>query len=290
MIHTATAGALICLLTLSLSALSQIPDKVGSLLSADRAAARLSASEGPHKALLSITDRNSVIYSRSAVNGLDYLKNRPNIPDVMTWRPTFAAISKSMEWGVTSGPIEFQRVGAIKRYGEYVTVWKRDRKSNWKIALRAQVEHYGGHSESGGLKLIEPDDAAYVKHRSEARLQQRKDIILSNDKLFSTVLKSNNELAYEEFLADDAKLLFPWQSPMIGKKSILTFLKEQEVEVITVPEQVDRSYSGELAYSYGSATVVHRDHRDPETHNYIRIWQLQPDFQWRVIIELLFER
>lgn len=289
MTHTASAGILFCLLTLSLSALSQIPDKVGSLLSADRAAARISASEGPHKALLSIADRNSVIFSRSAVNALDYLNNRPNIPDVLTWRPTFAAISKSMEWGVTSGPIAFQRIGAIKRYGEYLTVWKRDRRGIWKMALRAQVERRG-ESDETGLTLIEPDDAAYVKHRSEARLQQRKDIILSNDKLFSTVLKSNNELAYEEFLADDARLLFPWQPAQTGKESILSFLKKQEIEVVTVPEQVDRSYSGELAYSYGSATVTHRDQQEPQEHNYIRIWQLQPDFQWRVIIELLFER
>lgn len=289
MTHTARAGVLFCLLTLSFSALSQIPDKVGSLLSADRAAARISASEGPHQALLSIADRNSIVFSRSAVNALEYLNNRPNIPDVLTWRPTFAAISKSMEWGVTSGSIAFQRVGAVRRYGEYLTIWKRDRKGIWKIALRAQVEHHG-ESDGLGLTLIEPNDAAYVKHRSEARLQQRKDIILSNDKLFSTVLRSNNELAYEEFLADDARLLLPWQSPKVGKASILDFLKEQDMEVITEPEQVDRSYSGELAYSYGSATVTHRGQEAPQAHNYVRIWQLQPDFQWRVIIELLFER
>ena len=281
----------ICLLihfaAVPVSSFAQLLGKVGSLLSADRTAARLSATEGPHAALLSIVDRNSIFFTPSPVSALEYLNNRPNIPDVLTWKPTYAAVSKSMEWGVTAGPLSFQRVGAVKRYGEYLAVWRRDRKGNWKIDLRAQIEHRGGKEEPD-IQYIEPDDKDYTRFRTKERIQQRKEIITSNDQLLSAVLKSNAAVAYGEFLADDARLYFPWNTPVIGKDNILAFAKEKDLAIQAESLVANRSYSGELAYSYGTATVATKDGQ--LKCNYVRIWQLQPDFQWRVVIEMLFER
>src|SRR3546814_1766586 len=75
------------------SVTAQVLGKVGSLLMADRTAARLSEIQGPHAAWMSVVDRNSTFFTPAPVNALEYLDNRPNIPDVMTWRPTFAAIA-----------------------------------------------------------------------------------------------------------------------------------------------------------------------------------------------------
>src|SRR3546814_11541900 len=68
------------------SVTAQVLGKVGSLLMADRTAARLSEIQGPHAAWMSVVDRNSTFFTPAPVNALDYLDNRPNIPDVMTWR------------------------------------------------------------------------------------------------------------------------------------------------------------------------------------------------------------
>ncbi|MGK6349930.1 DUF4440 domain-containing protein [Parapedobacter sp. DT-150] len=267
-------------------AFGQVMGKVGSLLSADRAAARLSATEGPHAALLSVVDRNSTFFTPAPVDALEHLNNRPNIPDVLTWKPTFAAIAKSMEWGVTAGSMTFQRVGAIKRYGEYLTVWRRDRKGDWKIDLRAQVEHKGGETEPE-LAYVEPDDKDYTKFRTKERIQQRKEIVSSNDQLLSAVLKSSAAVAYGEFLADNARFYFPWKTPIVGKENILEFIQKQDMAIQAKSLVANRSYSGELAYSYGTAKVAMGD--EQLNCNYVRIWQLQPDFQWRVIVEMLFE-
>lgn len=279
-------GFIVFLIAISHSVTAQMLGKVGSLLLADRTAARLSETNGPHAALSSIVDRNSTFFTPAPVDALDYLSSRPNIPDVMTWRPTYAAIAKSMEWGVTAGTFSFQRIGAIKRYGEYLTVWRRDRKGNWKVDLRAQIEHHGGNEEPD-LRYIEPDDEDYTRFKTKERIQQRKEIVVSNDQLLSTVLKTDAAVAYGEFLTDEARLYFPWKTPIIGKAAILDFIKEQDLAVQAKSMVASRSYSGELAYSYGEASVATAS----ETFkcNYVRIWQLQPDFQWRVIIEMFFE-
>ena len=287
MIRGIKYGVLCCFLVISFNAVSQLPDKVGSLLTADRTAARLSATEGPYAAFLSMVDDNSTFFTPKPVNAVEYLKNRPNIPDVLTWDPTFAAISKSMEWGVTSGSFTFQRIGAIKRYGEYLTVWRRDRKGVWKVDLRAQIEHHGTTKELAPF-YIEPDTAAYMQFRTKERIAQRKEIVQRNDQLLSTVLRSNAEVAYEEFLANDVRFFYPWTAPLSGKENVINFLKKQDVAINAESLVASRSYSGELAYSYGTADIASAE--QTLRCNYVRIWQLQPDFQWKVIIEMLFER
>lgn len=279
---------LACVLTLlSVPAWGQLPDKVGSLLAADRAAARVSSSQGAYAALQSIVDQNSFLFTPDRVNALSYLRSRPNMPDVLHWETNFSVVAKSMEWGVTAGPMTFQRVGARKRQGEYVTVWKRDRKGVWKVALRAEVEHTGTNPDIKPM-FFEPQNDNYVRHRSKARLAQRDDIIKSNEELFSSVSKSNVQAAYNEFLAEDARFLYPWQAPIEGKKAIIGFLSKQNIDIVTEPEEVNRAYSGEWAYSYGTATVHTAEKAVP--FRYLRIWKMQDDYQWHIQIEMLFER
>lgn len=282
-----TGISLSCLMFPAQVLFAQLPDKVGGLITADRNAATISKVQSPHAAFSSIIDKESVFYVPSAVNAFNYLNNRPNIPDVLTWEPNFALVSKSLEWGVTSGKMEFQKVGAIKRYGQYLTIWKRGKKGDWKVELRAEVENFG-KNKAKDMWYHEPDDSWYLKHRSKVRLQQREDVVMSTDKLFSTVLKANNETAYSEFLADDVRFYYPWQEEIAGKKNVLSFLKKQRIDIVTEPSDVGRAYSGEFAYSLGTA-MVHSKEKDVK-FNYIRVWQLKDDYQWRVILEMLFER
>lgn len=296
---TITAYTMICVLFMAsfMSAYAQLPNKVGSLLTADRSLARFAADETPYEALLGVTDKETVFFAPGPVEGLKYMKNRPNIPDLMYWEPTFAGIAKSMELGFTTGPVAFQRIGVPQRHGEYLTIWKRDRKGEWKISVHATVEHYGNERHQAllsdaihGSKFIEPDSSGYLKHRSQVRLNQRKDVVSSNDRLFSTVLKSDNQYAFQEFLADDVRFFFPWTNPIQGKQHVLDFLKTRKIDIATEFRRVDRAYSGELAYTYGDAQVRLSPEQAAQNYNYIRIWQRQPDHQWRVIIEFYSER
>ncbi|TDQ76712.1 nuclear transport factor 2 family protein [Sphingobacterium yanglingense] len=282
-----TSISLVCIAFPAQVLFAQLPDKVGGLITADRNAAMLSKAQSPHAAFSSIIDKESTFYVPSAVNAFNYLNNRPNIPDVLSWDPNFALVSKSLDWGVTSGKMEFQKVGAVKRNGQYLTVWKRGKKGDWKVELRAEVENFG-KNQPQEIWYHEPDDSWYLKHRSKVRLQQREDVVMSTDQLFSTVLKANNETAYSEFLTDDARFYYPWQEEISGKKNVLSFLKKQRIAIETEPTDVGRAYSGEFAYSLGNATVSSKDKE--VKFNYIRIWQLKDDYQWRVILEMLFER
>src|SRR5690606_25500887 len=160
-------------------------------------------------------------------------------------------------------------------------------RGRWKIALRAEIQHPNPSIEKG-IKFVNPPNQKFLKQRSEARLNQREDIVESTDKLMGTVLRANQEVGYQEFLAPQARLLFSGYNPVIGKEAILKFFKKEKIKLSTIPVKVDRAFSGELAYSYGDAKVI-KDNR-VTNYYYIRVWEVNEEYKWNVIVEMLFEK
>ena len=260
---------------------------VQEIVAADYYASELAANKGVLAGLKRDVDRNSVFFQPAPQPALDYLNNRPNIPDVINWKPVIAKIAKSNEWGFTTGPITYSVVGMKKSYGSYLKVWKRNHKGKWKVAYRAQIEHPRGVNEQG-IKFVNPENQKFIVQRSEKRLEQRKDIVSSTDQLMGTVLRADNRAGYREFLSDDARMLFSGFTPVSGKENIQKFLIQNKIDIKTTVIDVDRSLSGELAFSYGDAKVL----KDNVVQNfyYLRIWELNDEYKWNVLIEMLFEK
>lgn len=260
---------------------------VGQIVAADIYDSELSANKGALEGLTNSLDKNSIYFKPAPEPAFEYFKTRPNIPDVVTWRPVFAKVAKSNEWGFTTGPITWQNNGMVKKYGEYLSIWKRDRKGKWKIALKAEIEH-PNESLERGIKFVNPENTKYFKQKSKVRLSQREDIIRSTDKLMSTVLRADNAIAYKEFMTGESRLLISGFAPQIGSANIIKFLKANKIDIKTDNVSVDRSFSGELAYSYGDAKVL-KDNRVQQFY-YIRVWELNDSFKWNVLVEMLFEK
>jgi hypothetical protein len=129
-----------------------------------------------------------------------------------------------------------------------------------------------------------PNNEIYLRQRSENRLQQREDVVFSSDKLMGTVLKADTKVALKEFLADEARLLFPGFEPIIGKKAITAFWEKHGQRIGSEPIKADRSYSGELAYTYGDASIVQKGLN--RKYHYVRIWEVQTGYVWKVIFEV----
>lgn len=268
-------------------AFAQTESQVGQIVAADIYDSELSLNKGALEGLTNSIDKNTIYFKPSPEPASEYFKTRPNIPDLVSWRPVFAKISKSNEWGFTTGPITWQNSGFSKKYGEYLSIWKRDRKGRWKIALRAEIGHPNASTEKT-IKFVNPEDSKYFKQKSKIRLEQRAEIVTSTDRLMGTVLRADNAVAYKEFLTDNSRLLFSGFSAQIGSENIINFLKKNKIDIKTENVAVDRAYSGELAYSYGDAKVI----KDDRVQNfyYIRVWEVNDEFKWNVLVEMLFEK
>ena len=259
-------------------------NKVGQLVAAENYFMVLAKEKGFDKAFFKLALDNAVVFRPNPVNGITYYKNNPE-KRILNWEPAFAKISKSDDWGFTSGPYIYRDTTQHDAvyYGEYLSVWKKNDKGVWKLALDAGISHKKPVKDPQ-LTFLNPTGEKFMHQRSEARLQQREDIVFSSDKLYSTILKADNSIAYNEFLTDEVHLLFPGYEPIIGKKAAKTFWAKQGVKLTSEPVKADRAYSGELAFTYGNATTTKNGINT--AYNYIRVWELQPGYKWYTILEM----
>jgi ketosteroid isomerase-like protein len=268
---------------ISLFAAAQTSDKVSQLISAENYFATLTQKKGIKKAFLSVSTDNTLIFKPEPISPSKYFKGKPDSLGFLNWEPVFARIAKSGDWGFTSGPFTFKESDSSKVvYGNYLSIWQKNRKGVWKLAIDLGVTHPRPKKEPQ-LLFQNPKNEIYLKQRSQNRLQQREDVVFSSDKLMGTILKADDPTALNEFIGDDSRLLFPGYEPIIGKKAITNFWAKQEFNLTSTPIKADRSYSGELAYTYGTASIAKKG--DVTNYHYVRVWEVQPGYVWNVIFE-----
>ena len=266
---------------------AQSVDKVSQLISAENYFAATAKEKGIKKAFLAVSDDNTLIFRPGPVNAEKFFKGKPDSSGSLAWEPAFAKIAKSGDWGFTTGPFTYKADSAANIvYGDYLSIWKKNPKGVWKLAVDLGVEHKKPKS-SPALVFQNPKNEIYLKQRSANRLQQREDVVFSSDRLLGTILKADDQIAWKEFLAEESRLLFPGFEPVIGKQAIMDFWKKQGMNLSSEPVKADRSYSGELAFTHGDATIVSKG--KSKKYHYVRIWEVQPGYVWNILADVYTE-
>lgn len=265
---------------------AQAPDDVSRLVSMENYLAARVKQKGIAEAFKKVIDENSrILQPEGMVNAENLLKQLPDSA-VLSWEPVYARIAKSGDWGFTSGPFTYKEdETAVMHYGSYLSLWKKNRKGAWKLAYTSAVFHGKPKSQEPKLVFLNPKNNKFIHQKSQSRLEQRKDIIISSDQLYGTILKADNSIARKEFLSDDIRLLFPKREPVRGIKAVTAFWEKQAGKLTSKPIDADRAYSGELSMTWGEAAITNNKGA-VKNYNYIRIWEIQPEFNWDVIIEL----
>ena len=274
----------LCAIVLYTSSFAQVPEGVDQLIAAENYFNLKVQEKGLKKAFISVSDNSTIAFRPNPVPALKYYKQQPDSIGYLKLTPVLAKISKSNDWGFTAGPYIYKQNETDERsfYGTYISVWKKNTKGVWRLAMDAGVAHKKP-LKTISKKFFTPTDASYIHQKSDKRLQQREDIVFSSDKLMSTIMKADNKIAQTEFLTEDSWLLFPGYEPMTDKKTIMEFWKKQGYKALTYPIKADRSVSGEIAYTYGTSTIL------AKKYNYIRVWEVQPNYKWNVIAEVFTE-
>lgn len=258
--------------------------RTSSLVSAENYFAALAKEQGIRNGFLKVSDIHTIVFRPDPVKAIEFYKAKQQDPGELNWTPVQAKISKSGDWGFTTGPYLYTSAADNSSYyGEYLSVWKANRTGVWKLAITLASPHPKSESKPE-LSFINPTDFKFFRQISPARLKQREDLILTTDRLLSTTLKKDISLGYDIFLSDESRLLFPGYEPVLGKQNIADFYSHQDFKIETEPLTADRSIGSDLAYTYGKARIT-KDGQTTE-YNYIRIWESQEEFKWNVIVEI----
>lgn len=82
---------------------------------------------------------DGLLFRRPVVNAKELWRQAHPAPTgLLTWRPTFADISRAGDMGYTTGPWEFREKPADEKpseQGHYVRIWKRAPGQSWRIVL-----------------------------------------------------------------------------------------------------------------------------------------------------------
>ena len=114
-----------------------------SLVEAERAFADDSVARGMRPAFLEALAPDAVLFRAGPVNGVRLWQARRESPEVLAWTPSYAEICGSGDFGFTTGPwtIAASKDTAPSGFGHFVSVWKRDAHTGWRVVLDIGISH-----------------------------------------------------------------------------------------------------------------------------------------------------
>ncbi|HTN20422.1 MAG TPA: hypothetical protein VL125_08100 [Pelobium sp.] len=267
---------------LSVDSFAQKTDgTVSSLIKMETYFNDLVAKKGLNNAFMEVATKNGVVFKPNPLNIIDYYSKQTPADFELGWQPDFAMIAKSGYFGFTTGLYTVKKDEKIS-YGHFLSVWKAESNKKWQLALDAGISHKKPVTEAEPL-FIDPSNYKYPKLIGPKKIKMREDIVFSTDLLFGKALKNTGNKNFNEYYADNVRLYFPGQLPLLGKRNAIAFIDERNQHVTSYPTFTDRAISGDLAYTNGKANI------GVNKYNYIRIWQIGEDMKWYILVDMYLE-
>jgi ketosteroid isomerase-like protein len=252
---------------------------VGSLIAAEKAYAKLAADKGFREASISVLADDAVIFAPSAVNGKKFWREAKEDPAI-TWRPTFASISRSGELGYTTGPWESSKARDIQKpgaFGHFVTIWQKNKDGVWKVALDVGLNHPQAEAAETEIKTYVPNSPNPHPESASADLEK-------TQRSFADSLKEGEADAITDNASDDIRLYRSGQLPAVGKRAAEKMLAEEDAKTTRTPRGAGTSDPLDLAYEYGEFTS---EQNHATQHGiYLCIWRLESDGAWKIALDL----
>ena len=252
---------------------------VGSLISAEKAYAKLAGEKGFREASISVFADDAVIFAPSAVNGKKFWREAKKDP-VISWRPAFASISRSGELGYTTGPWESRRSRDVEKpeaFGHFVTIWQKNKDNVWKVGLDVGLDHPQPQGVETEIRTYVPTAAIPHSESATAELEKAQHS-------FSESLNDDETEAIVDNACDDIRIYRTGQLPVVGKAAAKKMLSEEDAKTSRTPKGAGTSNPLDLAYEYGEFT----SERDDATHHgiYLCVWRLESDGAWKIALDL----
>lgn len=251
-----------------------------SLVNTEKEFAASVAKNGTKSAYNTYAAADALAFTPNPVNAREYYNKAEDIK-TLSWTPAYTRVSKSGDWGFTTGAYEFK--GADKTYGDYLSIWKM-LNGKWQLALDLATTHNKPLNKVT-TKFPEPKEFHKPQYTDEKDLVTGRGIILTTEKTLETTLKSYGVAAFSGFISDDVRLLFPGREPILGKAEVVAFYNSMVSKISYKTTKADKALGGDLAYTYGVATIDYKaDLR--ESFHYVNIYERQPDHNWNLILQI----
>lgn len=247
-----------------------------SLVKTEKEFAEILAKKGTKVAYGDFAAADGLVFRPNPVNAKEYYAAQPVSKDV-SWTPALARVSKSGDWGFTTGPFT---VGTAS-YGQYFSVWKAV-DGKWKLELDLGISHNKPLNKVA-TQVIEPKESYKPIFLNDKQRATGANIIATTEKTLDATIKSYGISAFAGFVSPDVRLLFPGSEPILGKDKVIAFLNNMISKATLKTTKVDKADGGDLAYTYGLAALDYAKAELRESFNYVFVYERQADHNWNLI-------
>jgi ketosteroid isomerase-like protein len=128
---------------------TDVVDEKIKMMDADRAFSRLSEEKGMKNAFLDYIDSNGVLLRPNhlpllGADAVDYLIQQNDSAFTLKWEPKNGVVAQSGELGYTYGLYVLKPSDKDTLiYGNYVSIWKKQKDGSWKYVLDSGNEGIG---------------------------------------------------------------------------------------------------------------------------------------------------
>jgi ketosteroid isomerase-like protein len=246
------------------------------VIAAERAFAADAAQRGWVAAFRTFATAEAITLSPDPVNAQENLAQIEGPGGTnLDWRPAYAGIARSGDFGFTTGP--FQIRGRDGIVGHYFTVWRRQPDGEWKwlfdagtdvrdpgpaVAVDAQIPTLPVALEAADSAEHAISEVAAI----EARYSQPAELVSQ--------------------LAHDARVNRPFAAAAIGRAAAVA-LMTTDGEANYRSLRREAASSGDMVFSLGE---IRDQHEGAERlRYYARIWQRRPE-GWRIVFDEIVPR
>ena len=265
------------LMLLAVPAAAFAQDDVKPLFAVDRALSDATSQKGMRNGFLEFLAADSVVFKPEAVNGVEFWKSQPAEPSPRMLRKTiYADISSSGILGYTTGTWQMFTQGKgelLEDFGQYLTIWQKGLDGRYKAEVNIEI----GHDKLGSA---DTDKKLFGKMTCDPNKREWSPADASMNFLKMSMNQARLGAAYEQFAADDVRVLVEREPPILGKKKVVQEMSRYKS--IEFPKKVALFQSTDLAYTWNPCQYVNND-EGTESGNCLHVWKLRKK-KWYIVV------
>ena len=257
-------------------------DGTRSVAEAEKNFAAASREKGMGTAALETFAEEATSFGPAPINGRKFWTAHLNDPEVLIWKPTFAACSHGGDLGYTTGPWELQKNRADPTplaFGDYVTIWKLAADAKWKVALDIGVTHAAPTQPETAIELSTFDPGS-ADHDPDLT----KRALLKSQRSFLESAKKDCGQAILFTAANEIRILRPGSLPAVGLVAARLLLSADHAKEVRKFSGSSMSRSGDLTYTFGEFTALRGETKGQGY--YLMIWKLDLNGDWKLVLDL----
>jgi ketosteroid isomerase-like protein len=218
-------------------------------------------------------------------------RERKDTPMTLNWRPIYADVASSGDFGYTTGPWEITDNSPEKRppgHGNFFSVWQKNAEGVWKVSVDLGVSNPAPEALPQQWQSPAAVTVSAAQTYGAADLMREKSALLQKDKIFSDAAAAQGLVAaYQSHLAEEARLLRTGHFPITDKKAMYAKLAERQGASSWRPLRADVARSLDLAYTMGAyAFEPSEPSAAVQKGYYVRVWKKQADGDWKIVLDV----